>query len=121
MVDSDRAACEAIRKNIQAVKCAEKCRLIPRDYHQAMDELSKTGCRFNLVFLDPPYRMTETGEICEILALRDLLTKDSLLVVEHRRSCLPKLSDKFTLEQTRKYGDTEISFVRYAGSREAQE
>jgi len=63
LVDSDRSACEAIRKNIRSVQCADRCRLIQRDYRQALGEIAADGEKFSLVFLDPPYRMTETGDM----------------------------------------------------------
>lgn len=121
LVDSDRAACEAVRKNIQAVRCEDRCRLIQRDYHQAAEELARSGKSFDLVFLDPPYRMTETGEICQMLAELGLLSPGCLLIVEHRKGLFPVLTEDFRMEQTRKYGDTEISFVRYTTTVEETE
>ena len=118
LVDSDRAACEAIRKNIRSVQCGETCRLIQRDYRQAIEEMAETGECFDLVFLDPPYRMTETGEICRTLASRGLLQNGALILVEHRKGCPPQAGDLFCAEQIRKYGDTEITFIRYNGNEE---
>ena len=64
LVDMDRAAGAAIRKNMETSRLSEKCRLIPRDYHAAMDVLAAEGARFDLVFIDPPYKMENTGEMC---------------------------------------------------------
>ena len=118
LVDSDRAACEAIRKNIRSVQCADRCRLIQRDYRQALMEIAEKDEKFSLVFLDPPYRMTETGDMCRELALRGLLKHGALILVEHRKGFPPQTEGPFELEQVRKYGDTEISFVRYTGNEE---
>ncbi len=112
LVDSDRAACEAIRANIERVGAAERCRLLRMDYRQAMDALAAQGRAFDLAFLDPPYRMENTGEICAALYERALLAQDCLLVVEHRRGCAPKLDARFEAYDLRKYGDTEITFAR---------
>ena len=67
MIDMDRAACAAIKKNIESVRMPEKCRLIARDYRAAMDLLSHEGQKFDVVFIDPPYRMENTGEMCAAL------------------------------------------------------
>ena len=40
MIDTDRAACEAIKKNIAACRMEDKARLIVRDYRQAIDQLA---------------------------------------------------------------------------------
>ena len=69
---------------------------------------------FDLVFLDPPYRMEHTGAMCEALMEAGLLAEDALIVIEHRRGCDPALGSRITRADLRHYGDTEISFVRIA-------
>ena len=115
LIDTDRAACDAIRQNIERVRAKERCRLIPRDYRQAVDMLAAGAKAFDLVFIDPPYRMENTGEMCAALYDKGLLSEGCLLVVEHRRGKAPQLDSRFEACDLRKYGDTEITFVRLAG------
>lgn len=112
LVEKDRAACAAIRCNIERVRAQDRCELLACDYRRAMAELSGRGMRFNLVFLDPPYRMEHTGEMCRALCEKGLLAPDCLLVVEHRRDCAPRLGSGFGACDFRCYGDTQITFVR---------
>ena len=114
LVDMDRAAGAAIRKNMETSRLSEKCRLIPRDYHAAMDVLAAEGARFDLVFIDPPYKMENTGEMCAALYDKGLLAEAFLLVVEHRKGRAPMLDARFEAFDLRHYGDTEITFVRRA-------
>ena len=114
LVDMDRAAGAAIRKNMETSRLSEKCRLIPRDYHAAMDALAAEGARFDLVFIDPPYKMENTGEMCAALYDKGLLAEAFLLVVEHRKGRAPMLDARFEAFDLRHYGDTEITFVRRA-------
>ena len=104
----------AIRKNMETSRLSEKCRLIPRDYHAAMDALAAEGARFDLVFIDPPYKMENTGEMCAALYDKGLLAEAFLLVVEHRKGRAPMLDARFEAFDLRHYGDTEITFVRRA-------
>ena len=121
MIDTDRAACEAIRKNIAACRMEEKARLIPRDYRQAMDQLAQEKHRFDVVFLDPPYRMENTGEMCAALYDKGLLAKAFLLVVEHKRGLAPLVDERFEAFDQRDYGDTQITFIRSAAREEEQD
>ena len=114
LVDMDRAAGAAIRKNMETSRLGDKCRLIPRDYHAAMDALAAEGARFDLVFIDPPYKMENTGEMCAALYDKGLLSGAFLLVVEHRKGRAPMLDARFEAFDLRHYGDTEITFVRRA-------
>ena len=118
MIDSDRAACEAIRKNIASVRMEEKCRLVQRDYREALRQLVREALQFDVVFIDPPYRMENTGEMCAELYDRGLLAPAFLLVVEHRRGCAPMLDARFDAFDLRSYGDTQITFVRRAQTEE---
>lgn len=45
--------------------------------------------RFDLVFIDPPYKMENTGEMCAALYDKGLLAEAFLLVVEHRKGRAP--------------------------------
>ena len=114
LVDTDRAACAAIRKNMETSRLGEKCRLIARDYRAAMDALAAEGAQFDRVFMDPPYKMENTGEMCAALYDKGLLSGAFLLVVEHRKGRAPMLDARFEAFDLRHYGDTEITFVRRA-------
>ena len=114
LIDTDRAACDAIRQNIDRVRVQDRCKLVARDYRQAVDALSAGGRQFDIVFIDPPYRMENTGEMCAALYDKGLLSESCLLIVEHKRGKAPQLDERFEAYDLRKYGDTEITFVRLA-------
>ena len=118
LIDMDRAACAAIQKNIASARMQEQCRLIARDYRAAIELLAREGQVFDVVFIDPPYRMENTGEMCAELYDRGLLAPAFLLVVEHRRGCAPMLDARFDAFDLRSYGDTQITFVRRAQTEE---
>lgn len=114
LVDADRDACAAIRRNIESGRMQEQCRLLQKDYRAAMEQLGCEGRRFDLIFIDPPYKMENTGEMCAALYDGGLLAEAFLIVVEHRRGCAPLLDARFEAFDQRNYGDTQVTFVRRA-------
>ena len=118
LIDMDRDACIAIKKNMETSRLGAQCRLLARDYRQAMDVLAREGQKFDIVFIDPPYRMDNTGEMCAELFDKGLLSDSFLIVVEHMRGMAPLLELRFEAFDLRKYGDTEITFVRNANREE---
>ena len=112
LIDMDRDACAAIKKNMESTKLGDRCRLIARDYQQAMDMLAREGKKFDVVFIDPPYRMENTGEMCAALYDKGLLSDAFMIIVEHKRGLAPLLDERFEAYDLRKYRDTEITFVR---------
>ena len=114
LIDMDHAACTAIKKNMETSRLGDQCRLISRDYRMAIDALAREGQKFDVVFIDPPYRMENTGEMCAALYDKGLLSDHFLIVVEHRRGMPPLLDLRFEAYDLRRYRETEITFVRRA-------
>ena len=112
LCDRDRMALSCIRKNVAAVRAEDRCRVFPGDYAACIRSLSGQGKEgFDLVFLDPPYRMENTGEIAGLLMDADLLLPGFLVVCEHRRGAPPAFDGRFRAADLRRYGDTEITFL----------
>ncbi|MBP3656761.1 MAG: 16S rRNA (guanine(966)-N(2))-methyltransferase RsmD [Clostridia bacterium] len=115
LIDMDRDACAAITKNMASTKLGDRCRLIARDYRQALTQLEREGAAFDIVFIDPPYKMENTGEMCAELYDRGLLSEAFLIVVEHRRGLAPLVDERFDAFDQRSYRDTQITLIRRAG------
>ena len=119
MVDLDREAQACIRRNIEKLRYQEKTLLLKTDWRQALAQLG--GKKFDLVFLDPPYRMVEVWEYCRLMADAELLSEDAMLVLEHRTGVEPGLDSRFVLYKQRAYGETEIHFYLYEAQRPEDE
>lgn len=113
LCDADREAVSTIRRNIEKLRYGEKTRLVQKDWRAALLSLTPSESRFDLVFLDPPYRMEITQDCAALLAERSLLADGALLVLEHRSGVVPLLPESFELLRLKTYGDTEIHFFRY--------
>lgn len=113
-VDLSRAAIECIRRNVQAARAEDRVRILPMDYRRAIDQLAARGERFDLVFLDPPYRMVNTGEMAAQLYEKGLLDPECLVVIEHARDVAPVLPPPFEAADERTYGQTKVLFARIA-------
>ncbi|MBR3874259.1 MAG: 16S rRNA (guanine(966)-N(2))-methyltransferase RsmD [Clostridia bacterium] len=113
MVDMDREANQCIRRNIEKLRYAECTKVLKADWKQAIVQMKTEGRKFDLVFLDPPYRMTELNECCAALADAGLLAPDAMMVLEHRTGPFGMPDERFELIKERAYGDTEIHFYLY--------
>ena len=68
---------------------------------------------FDVVFLDPPYRMHCLEEICIKLADKNLLANKALLVLEHEKNYTPTLPEPFKMIDLRDYKETIIHLYLY--------
>ena len=113
MVDMDREAAACIRRNVEKLRFEECTKLYKCDWRQAVSQLK--GETFDLVFLDPPYRMLELGDMCAALADAGLLAQDCMLALEHRTGDFVRPDARFEEWKDRTYADTQIHFYLFAG------
>ena len=112
--DSSRAAVECIRRNAENVlkdSLKERALILKTDYRSAITNV--TGRRFDLVFLDPPYRMLETyADAISRLERQGSLSSDAIIIAERRHDALVEYPEEFEIYDTRVYGETAIDFLR---------
>ena len=110
MVDSDRNANRIQRKNLESLGFAGQAEVLLRDWKQAAMELTREGRRYDLVFLDPPYRMTDLREVFS--ALEGLLEEDGIVILEHEAKAEISAGDAFSETDRRQWGYCGVSFYR---------
>lgn len=72
--------------------------------------LSQCREKFDFIFADPPYVLTEISELPDMILERDLLREDGLLVVEHGKDHDFSLHPRFI--EHRHYGSVNFSFFQ---------
>jgi 16S rRNA (guanine966-N2)-methyltransferase len=108
--DVSRAAVLAIRANIDSLGVTSSVRLLQKDWQAALRQLSDERVKFDIIFLDPPYKMAAVPSV-EAIADSFLLEDKALIVLEHDRRAQIELSERFMILDQRHYGDTDILFV----------
>ena len=113
IADNARTAQQAIDRNARNVLKDDfeyRVDLLCSDYRSAIAALE--GRLFDLVFLDPPYRMVEAyGDALARLYAGEMLAPGCLVVLERVKSAEVPLPEPFSVFDTRLYGDTAVDFV----------
>lgn len=111
--DSSRDAQRVIDRNARSVLKDDfelRANVMCADYRAAIGALA--GRLFDLVFLDPPYRMVEAyGDALSRLYAADMLAPGCLVVLERLGKAVVPLPKPFVVTDTRLYGDTAVDFV----------
>lgn len=108
LVDKNFKACKVIRQNIQSLGYEEKAQLMNTEDAKAVEMMEGQGRTFDLIFLDPPYRMNMTDMMRRLE--KKLLAEDGMIVCEHDRNTPPDTPPNLVLQDRREYGNTGISF-----------
>lgn len=112
LVESSGAAVQAIDANTRSLGLASRVRLLRAPVERTGALLAVTG-PYDLVFADPPYAQVTSGETSRVLSallVAPLLTPGARLVLEHGKADEPPAFQGFGLAESRRYGDTVLSF-----------
>ena len=109
-VERGQRSCQMIRENLAHTGLALNAAVHALSAGQAADRLRGP---YTLVLADPPYDDERALEDLERVAASPLVTRGTVLVLEHsRRREAPSVLGGRPLRQTRRHGDTCVSFYR---------
>jgi 16S rRNA (guanine966-N2)-methyltransferase len=108
-VDEFYPAVKVIRANVAKCEADEKSVVLHREFNRAVIDMAKQGVRFDIIFLDPPYRLLEERNPLKVIRKRGILKPGGLIVLRHFFKIRPKLGD-FKLERQVSLGDDVLSF-----------
>ena len=111
-VDEFYPSIKVIKQNIAKCGAEEKSVVIHKEFNRAVIDLAKQGVRFDIIFLDPPYRLLEERNPLKVIRKRGLLKPGGLIVLRHYFKIKPKLGD-FKLERRVKLGDDILALFSH--------
>ena len=108
-------AVAAIKRNLKHCKLEEGARVMGKTVEKAIGILGKEGGAFDLIFVDPPYGKDMVNPTLRLLAGSPLLKEGGRVIVEHHPKEPIESIAGLCLTDTRKYGQTLVSFLSPGG------
>lgn len=109
LVERAPRAASVIDRNVRAVARSLPGRRITVHRAAADTFLRGAGPAFNLVFVDPPYDMTDAELTATLGLLVSRLSEAATVIVERAtRSGEPALPEGLVVDRSKKYGDTTV-------------
>jgi 16S rRNA (guanine(966)-N(2))-methyltransferase RsmD len=104
-------AVKTIRVNLARCGAEDRGRVMPREFNRAVIDLGKEKAAFDLIFLDPPYRLLDERNPLKVIKKRNVLKKSGLIVLRHFFKTVPDRTF-FELFRSVTIGDDTLSFFR---------
>lgn len=109
-VDSNRIATKTITENLDKIHVTEEYHILEMDYKKALKEFQARGIKFDIVLLDPPYRLHFIHQILKRLVEYELLNPNALVVCEYDKEEIS--SDILTCIKEKRYGDKYVKIYK---------
>ncbi len=107
-VDKEQELIKIIKQNISNMN--EKINLLKSDYSSALKQFKSDNIKFDIVFLDPPYKMNLINDCLNKIYEYKLLNENGIIVCEYENESVN--NDNFELLKYKKYGSKKISIYK---------
>ena len=109
-VDKNEIATTTIEKNIKKMGIKEDYQVFRLDYLDALKQFSNRNIKFDLVLLDPPYRLNFINEVLDLLISFELLNEGAIVVCEYDKEEVENSSLNCIKEK--KYGNKYVRIYK---------
>jgi 16S rRNA (guanine(966)-N(2))-methyltransferase RsmD len=82
MVEQNPKAAECIRENLKTTRLQDDAVVMNCDVLTALKRLEDKDYLFDVIFMDPPYRMEWEKRVLEYLAASSLINEDTTIIIE---------------------------------------
>ena len=114
--DMSKDAVNMINQNLKKTRLEFNAEVVNQDYKKALKYLKSRDYRFDIIYIDPPYKNNFAIDAIKNIAEYDLLNKDGIIVVEtdDKERELKEIESnniKYKLSDLRKYGRAYLLFL----------
>ena len=102
--DINRECIKVINDNVKTFGIEQNSIIINKSWEDDLNYIKSTSQKFDLIFLDPPYKMECLNDVVEKIVEYKLINKDGLIICEVSRDYLKRL-DNLKEIKNKKYGD----------------
>lgn len=112
-VDIDKNSIRIIKENIEKCKLTERSYIYRNDARKAINALESRSIKFDFIFLDPPYKVTEIVDTINYIFEKDILSQNGLIILESEKNLvLENVNDSLEMLLERNYGITKIAVFK---------
>ncbi|MFH1853692.1 MAG: 16S rRNA (guanine(966)-N(2))-methyltransferase RsmD [Candidatus Omnitrophota bacterium] len=112
-VDNSPKCGSVLKKNISLLGLSDiSCiNIYKKNTLSALQDFEKSGLKFDIIFLDPPYYSDLAKNSLIAISKCDILARNVIIAAEiYKKSLLPAAIGPLTKIRTAKYGDTILEF-----------
>ena len=110
LVDNNKKAKETINKNIKTINIKE-VEVLNLDFKKALLYFKNNNIKFDIIFLDPPYKTNYIEQSIELINEYDLIKDNGIIICESSDLNRIIYPNNYKIKKDKKYGDKYIVII----------
>lgn len=114
LCDNSKDAIHIIKQNVEKTKVIDKVEINFKNYEKALEDFATRNIKFDIVFLDPPYKTDFAEKATDIIIKRNLLNEDGIIIIETdtKEKVVQNIKNiDVNIYDERKYGRVSLLFL----------
>ncbi len=108
--ENHQPAIKILQKNIEQLKCSENTKIIKKDTYKIIENI-KFKEKFNIIFLDPPFKEEKIFDLLASVKKNELLEKNGVVILHRNKRTKDNFSKDFKISAEKYYGLSKIYFI----------
>jgi len=107
-IENYARAIKILKENIEKLKVEKKSDIIESDVFKIFDKELFLNKKFDLIFLDPPYKEENINVLLKTIKTKQILKENGLMVVHRHKKDSVKITNSFKILDKRIYGISKL-------------
>lgn len=109
-IEKQKSLCNSIEDVAKQLGIKKKCRII--NANSTSINFNNLNAKFDLIFLDPPYKEERIDFILENIIKNKIINKKGLVILHRNKKTKDHFSDKLKIVENRTYGISKIYLIK---------
>ena len=99
-----------LKKNLSSLKSAGNYEILEKNIYEEQT-FSKLTDKFDIIFLDPPFKDRNISMILDLIKNENILNKNGIIIIHRHKNEDDIFSKNFNIIEEKKYGVSKIFFM----------
>ena len=104
-IDNNNIVINILKKNLNELKCNNGI-VVYSDFKKALEKFKNENKKFDIIFLDPPYKLNLINDCLKTIKEFDILNNDGIIICEYENEVIA--DHYFELIKEKKYGSKNV-------------
>ena len=103
-------AIKILKKNVISLSQINNYKIFEQDCFDYFDSKNILDKRFDIIFMDPPYKESKINRLIENIIEKKILNKKGIIIIHRHKKDKLKITEKIKILDIRNYGISKVYF-----------